>query len=63
MKKWYVREEQNVTRIWEYEVQAETRAEAIEMVKSGDVECYNHDFDEFSYDTPIRITDVEEIDE
>lgn len=62
MKKWYVREEQTVTRYWEYDVEAETEAEAIALIKSGDAECFNHDYDEFAFENnPIEVTEIEEI--
>jgi hypothetical protein len=61
-KKWYVQEQQNVLRIWEYEVEAETEEEAKRMVRDGEVEPYDHTYSD-DYDSPIEIVDIHEIDE
>jgi hypothetical protein len=61
-KKWYVREEQTITRFWEYEVEAETEEEAERMVKEGDVEPYEYSWTD-ERDFPIQIVEVSEIDE
>lgn len=34
-KKWYIKEAETVTHYWEYEVEAETEAEAIQKVRDG----------------------------
>jgi hypothetical protein len=61
-KKWYVREEQTITRFWEYEVEADTEEEAERMVKEGDVEPYEYSWTD-ERDFPIQIVEVSEIDE
>lgn len=60
MKTWYVREEQITTKIWEYQVEANTEEEAKKLVSSGEVECYNY-LDEVDYTkNPIEIVEVTE---
>jgi hypothetical protein len=61
-KKWYVREEQTITRFWEYEVEADTEEEAERIVKEGDVEPYDYSFSNDDGST-IEIVDIHEIDE
>jgi hypothetical protein len=61
-RKWYVREEQVITRFWEYEVETDTEEEAKRMVKDGEVEAYEYSWTDET-DFPIEIVDVYEIDE
>jgi hypothetical protein len=61
-KKWYVKEEQVITRFWEYEVEAETEEEAKQLVTDGDVEAYEYSWTNED-DFPIQIVEVHEIDE
>lgn len=60
MKTWYIREEQITTKIWEYQVKANTEEEAKELVSSGEVECYNYSDDIDYINNPIKIVEVTE---
>jgi hypothetical protein len=62
-KKWHIIEEQVVTNQWKYLVEAETKEEAIQMIKDGDVECYDYIFGDESLHSPINIIEIEEVKE
>ena len=60
-KKWYIREEQFVTRYWEYEIEAETEREAKTLIKEGYGLPYNYSVDDSDGHIPIEIVEVKEI--
>jgi hypothetical protein len=60
MKKIFkIAEHKPITAVWYYEVEAETEAEALELVQSGEADCIDYEtIDNHSADYEYEVTGV-----